>query len=88
MNSCVLYPFLMQTLVLKSYIMLTPLSLVCLGFNTYVGFNVPHVFVSEKAVFRPSDEAVFTTLGVNTHLFACEPSELESLVRTVGETVM
>lgn len=36
---------------------------------------------SEKAVFRPSDEAVFTTLGVNTHLFACEPSELDSLVR-------
>ncbi|XP_070704535.1 rap guanine nucleotide exchange factor-like 1 [Pempheris klunzingeri] len=34
----------------------------------------------EKAVFRPSDEAVFTTLGVNTHLFTCEPSELESLL--------
>lgn len=34
----------------------------------------------EKAVFRPSDEAVFTTLGVNTHLFACEPAELESLL--------
>ncbi|XP_010872975.1 rap guanine nucleotide exchange factor-like 1 isoform X1 [Esox lucius] len=34
----------------------------------------------EKAVFRPSDEAVFTTLGVNTHLFACEPSELENLL--------
>ncbi|MCI4385047.1 hypothetical protein PGIGA_G00045890 [Pangasianodon gigas] len=34
----------------------------------------------EKAVFRPSDEAVFTTLGVNTHLFACEPSELEGLM--------
>uniref|UniRef100_A0A8B9RJQ2 Rap guanine nucleotide exchange factor (GEF)-like 1 n=1 Tax=Astyanax mexicanus TaxID=7994 RepID=A0A8B9RJQ2_ASTMX len=34
----------------------------------------------EKAVFRPSDEAVFTTLGVNTHLFACEPSELEALM--------
>ncbi|XP_057203104.1 rap guanine nucleotide exchange factor-like 1 isoform X3 [Triplophysa rosa] len=34
----------------------------------------------EKAVFRPSDEAVFTTLGVNTHLFACEPLELESLI--------
>ncbi|XP_051275872.1 rap guanine nucleotide exchange factor-like 1 [Dicentrarchus labrax] len=34
----------------------------------------------EKAVFRPSDEAVFTTLGVNTHLFACEPTELESLL--------
>uniref|UniRef100_A0A3Q1FI15 Rap guanine nucleotide exchange factor (GEF)-like 1 n=1 Tax=Acanthochromis polyacanthus TaxID=80966 RepID=A0A3Q1FI15_9TELE len=33
-----------------------------------------------KAVFRPSDEAVFTTLGVNTHLFACEPSELDSLL--------
>uniref|UniRef100_A0A667X1J4 Rap guanine nucleotide exchange factor like 1 n=1 Tax=Myripristis murdjan TaxID=586833 RepID=A0A667X1J4_9TELE len=30
----------------------------------------------EKAVFRPSDEAVFTTLGVNTHLFACEPISL------------
>lgn len=25
---------------------------------------------------------MFTTLGVNTHLFACEPSELDSLVRT------
>ncbi|RXN25413.1 rap guanine nucleotide exchange factor-like 1 [Labeo rohita] len=37
----------------------------------------------EKAVFRPSDEAVFTTLGVNTHLFACEPAELESLVEFV-----
>ncbi|XP_056438068.1 rap guanine nucleotide exchange factor-like 1 [Gadus chalcogrammus] len=34
----------------------------------------------EKAVFRPSDEAVFTTLGVNTHLFACEPPELETLL--------
>ncbi|XP_056144522.1 rap guanine nucleotide exchange factor-like 1 [Lampris incognitus] len=34
----------------------------------------------EKAVFRPSDEAVFTTLGVNTHLFACEHSELDSLL--------
>ncbi|KAK5855735.1 hypothetical protein PBY51_007382 [Eleginops maclovinus] len=34
----------------------------------------------EKAVFRPSDEAVFTTLGVNTHLFTCEPTELESLL--------
>ncbi|XP_068192743.1 rap guanine nucleotide exchange factor-like 1 [Antennarius striatus] len=34
----------------------------------------------EKAVFRPSDEAVFTTLGVNTHLFACEPSDLDSLL--------
>lgn len=40
-------------------------------------------FYAEKAVFRPSDEAVFTTLGVNTHLFACEPSELESLVRNI-----
>uniref|UniRef100_A0A3B4XHH3 Rap guanine nucleotide exchange factor like 1 n=1 Tax=Seriola lalandi dorsalis TaxID=1841481 RepID=A0A3B4XHH3_SERLL len=26
------------------------------------------------------DEAVFTTLGVNTHLFTCEPSELDSLL--------
>ncbi|XP_061606150.1 rap guanine nucleotide exchange factor-like 1 isoform X3 [Phyllopteryx taeniolatus] len=36
----------------------------------------------EKAVFRPSDEAVFTTLGVNTHLFTCQPDELDSLVGT------
>ncbi|KPP63028.1 hypothetical protein Z043_118741 [Scleropages formosus] len=34
----------------------------------------------EKAMFRPSDEAVFTTLGVNTHLFACEPHELDALL--------
>ncbi|KAG9346280.1 hypothetical protein JZ751_008105 [Albula glossodonta] len=34
----------------------------------------------EKAVFRPSDEAVFTTLGVNTHLFACEAHELDTLL--------
>lgn len=40
--------------------------------------------VTEKAVFRPSDEAVFTTLGVNTHLFTCEPSELDSLVSADG----
>ncbi|KAL2076547.1 hypothetical protein ACEWY4_027857 [Coilia grayii] len=38
------------------------------------------VLCSEKAVFRPTDEAVFTTLGVNTHLFACEPAELETLM--------
>lgn len=41
-------------------------------------------FYTEKAVFRPSDEAVFTALGVNTHLFACEPFELESLVRNMA----
>ncbi|XP_061556079.1 rap guanine nucleotide exchange factor-like 1 isoform X3 [Phycodurus eques] len=34
----------------------------------------------EKAAFRPSDEAVFTTLGVNTHLFTCQPDELDSLL--------
>uniref|UniRef100_A0A3B4AT00 Ras-GEF domain-containing protein n=1 Tax=Periophthalmus magnuspinnatus TaxID=409849 RepID=A0A3B4AT00_9GOBI len=34
----------------------------------------------EKMVFRPTDEAVFTTLGVNTHLFTCEPSELDTLM--------
>ncbi|CAL9693900.1 unnamed protein product [Knipowitschia caucasica] len=34
----------------------------------------------EKIVFRPTDEAVFTTLGVNTHLFTCEARELESLM--------
>uniref|UniRef100_A0A3P9P713 Rap guanine nucleotide exchange factor (GEF)-like 1 n=1 Tax=Poecilia reticulata TaxID=8081 RepID=A0A3P9P713_POERE len=39
-----------------------------------------------KAVFRPSDEAVFTTLGVNTHLFACEPSELDSLLTFLHES--
>uniref|UniRef100_A0A3B5MSY9 Ras-GEF domain-containing protein n=1 Tax=Xiphophorus couchianus TaxID=32473 RepID=A0A3B5MSY9_9TELE len=40
-----------------------------------------------KAVFRPSDEAVFTTLGVNTHLFACEPSELDSLQLPLPEEI-
>nr|AIM47942.1 RAPGEFL1 [Pantodon buchholzi] len=34
----------------------------------------------EKSVFRLSDEAVFTALGVNTHLFACEAVELEALL--------
>ncbi|XP_033913110.1 rap guanine nucleotide exchange factor-like 1 [Acipenser ruthenus] len=34
----------------------------------------------EKAVFRPSEDSVFTTLGVNTHLFACEPERLGALV--------
>uniref|UniRef100_A0A3Q2D2N5 Rap guanine nucleotide exchange factor (GEF)-like 1 n=1 Tax=Cyprinodon variegatus TaxID=28743 RepID=A0A3Q2D2N5_CYPVA len=42
---------------------------------------------SGKAVFRPSDEAVFTTLGVNTHLFACEPSELDSLQLPLPEEI-
>ncbi|KAK6470143.1 rap guanine nucleotide exchange factor-like 1 isoform X1 [Huso huso] len=34
----------------------------------------------EKAVFRPSEDSVFTTLGVNTHLFVCEPARLGTLV--------
>ncbi|KAG2461027.1 RPGFL factor, partial [Polypterus senegalus] len=34
----------------------------------------------EKIMFRPSDDSVFTTLGVNTHLFACEPAELDTLL--------
>ncbi|XP_077662140.1 rap guanine nucleotide exchange factor-like 1 [Eretmochelys imbricata] len=34
----------------------------------------------EKAVLQPSEECVFTTLGINSHLFACTKDAIESLV--------
>ncbi|XP_015741335.2 rap guanine nucleotide exchange factor-like 1 [Coturnix japonica] len=34
----------------------------------------------EKAVLQPSEECVFTTLGINSHLFACTRETFESLV--------
>ncbi|KAM8795253.1 rap guanine nucleotide exchange factor-like 1 isoform 2-T2 [Eudromia elegans] len=34
----------------------------------------------EKAVLQPSEECVFTALGINSHLFACTRDTLESLV--------
>uniref|UniRef100_A0A8C8SAF5 Rap guanine nucleotide exchange factor like 1 n=1 Tax=Pelusios castaneus TaxID=367368 RepID=A0A8C8SAF5_9SAUR len=34
----------------------------------------------EKAVLQPSEECVFTTLGINSHLFACTKETIESLV--------
>uniref|UniRef100_A0A674IUG6 Rap guanine nucleotide exchange factor like 1 n=1 Tax=Terrapene triunguis TaxID=2587831 RepID=A0A674IUG6_9SAUR len=34
----------------------------------------------EKAVLQPSEECVFTTLGINSHLFACAKDAIESLV--------
>uniref|UniRef100_K7F2X0 Rap guanine nucleotide exchange factor like 1 n=1 Tax=Pelodiscus sinensis TaxID=13735 RepID=K7F2X0_PELSI len=34
----------------------------------------------EKAVLQPSEECVFTTLGINSHLFACSKDAIESLV--------
>ncbi|XP_067397357.1 rap guanine nucleotide exchange factor-like 1 [Emydura macquarii macquarii] len=34
----------------------------------------------EKAVLQSSEECVFTTLGVNSHLFACTKDAIESLV--------
>lgn len=34
----------------------------------------------EKAVLQPSEECVFTTLGINSHLFACTRDTFESLV--------
>ncbi|KAM6107923.1 LOW QUALITY PROTEIN: rap guanine nucleotide exchange factor-like 1 [Pterocles gutturalis] len=34
----------------------------------------------EKAVLQPSEECVFTTLGINSHLFACTRDTLDSLV--------
>ncbi|XP_066837527.1 LOW QUALITY PROTEIN: rap guanine nucleotide exchange factor-like 1 [Anser cygnoides] len=34
----------------------------------------------EKAVLQPSEECVFTTLGINSHLFACTKDALDSLV--------
>ncbi|XP_041282196.1 rap guanine nucleotide exchange factor-like 1 [Onychostruthus taczanowskii] len=35
---------------------------------------------AEKAVLQPSEECVFTTLGINSHLFACTRDTLDSLV--------
>ncbi|NXB81217.1 RPGFL factor, partial [Donacobius atricapilla] len=34
----------------------------------------------EKAVLQPSEECVFTTLGINSHLFACTRDTFDSLV--------
>uniref|UniRef100_A0A8C3T0N2 Rap guanine nucleotide exchange factor like 1 n=1 Tax=Chelydra serpentina TaxID=8475 RepID=A0A8C3T0N2_CHESE len=34
----------------------------------------------EKAALQPSEECVFTTLGINSHLFACTKDAIESLV--------
>ncbi|KAG6929783.1 Rap guanine nucleotide exchange factor like 1, partial [Chelydra serpentina] len=34
----------------------------------------------EKATLQPSEECVFTTLGINSHLFACTKDAIESLV--------
>nr|XP_032644804.1 rap guanine nucleotide exchange factor-like 1 [Chelonoidis abingdonii] len=34
----------------------------------------------EKALLQPSEECVFTTLGINSHLFACTKDAIESLV--------
>uniref|UniRef100_U3ISR1 Rap guanine nucleotide exchange factor like 1 n=1 Tax=Anas platyrhynchos platyrhynchos TaxID=8840 RepID=U3ISR1_ANAPP len=34
----------------------------------------------EKAVLQPSEECVFTTLGINSHLFACTRDAFDSLV--------
>ncbi|KAK4808728.1 hypothetical protein QYF61_023196 [Mycteria americana] len=40
----------------------------------------------EKAVLQPSEECVFTTLGINSHLFACTRDTFDSLVSTVPGT--
>uniref|UniRef100_A0A8C4YJH9 Rap guanine nucleotide exchange factor like 1 n=1 Tax=Gopherus evgoodei TaxID=1825980 RepID=A0A8C4YJH9_9SAUR len=34
----------------------------------------------EKALLQPNEECVFTTLGINSHLFACTKDAIESLV--------
>ncbi|XP_075299608.1 rap guanine nucleotide exchange factor-like 1 [Opisthocomus hoazin] len=34
----------------------------------------------EKAVLQPSEECVFTTLGINSHLFACARDSFDALV--------
>ncbi|NXV64957.1 RPGFL factor, partial [Molothrus ater] len=36
--------------------------------------------MAEKAVLQPSEECVFTTLGINSHLFACTRDTFDSLV--------
>lgn len=38
---------------------------------------------AEKAVLQPSEECVFTTLGINSHLFACTRDTFDSLVSSV-----
>ncbi|NXK97370.1 RPGFL factor, partial [Formicarius rufipectus] len=40
----------------------------------------------EKAVLQPSEECVFTTLGINSHLFACTKDTFDSLVSSVVGT--
>lgn len=35
-------------------------------------------------MLQPSEECVFTTLGINSHLFACTRDTFESLVSTGG----
>ncbi|NXP41340.1 RPGFL factor, partial [Leiothrix lutea] len=37
----------------------------------------------EKAVLQPSEECVFTTLGINSHLFACTRDTFDSLLEFV-----
>lgn len=41
---------------------------------------------AEKAVLQPSEECVFTTLGINSHLFACTRDTFDSLVSPVVGT--
>ena len=35
-------------------------------------------------MLQPSEECVFTTLGINSHLFACTRDTFESLVSAGG----
>lgn len=43
---------------------------------------LPATLPAEKAVLQPSEECVFTTLGINSHLFACTRDTFDSLVST------
>ncbi|XP_043910954.1 rap guanine nucleotide exchange factor-like 1 [Protopterus annectens] len=40
----------------------------------------------EKILFKPDEDCVFTTLGVNTNLFACSKESLDSLVPLPEQT--
>lgn len=55
----------------------------CLRYMTGVGGRSSAACSSaEKVLLQPTEDCVFTTLGINSHLFACTRDSYEALVRT------
>lgn len=40
---------------------------------------------AEKVLLQPTEDCVFTTLGINSHLFACTRDSYEALVRMTSQ---